>query len=116
MIVENTRADNALAERINRGEKRLNAVFPLNLGDGATGLTRDVSASGIFFETDVINEPGSIIHFTLTFDSPGGGMTLNCQAQVLRVEPQSSGASGIEMRKRVGIAAKIIDSKFEARS
>ena len=116
MTAENTRTDNALTERMNRSEKRLSAAFPLNLGGGAIGLTRDVSASGIFFETDVINEPGSIIHFALTFDGPGGGMTLNCQAQVLRVEPQSLGMAASESGRRIGIAAKIIDSKFEARS
>ena len=56
MTAENTRTDNALTERMSRSEKRLSAAFPVNLGDGAIGLTRDVSASGIFFETDVINE------------------------------------------------------------
>ena len=116
MTAKNTRTDHAFAERMNRGEKRLSAAFPLNLGGGGIGLTRDLSASGIFFETDVINEPGSIVHFTLTFDGPGGGMTLNCEAQVLRVEPQSSGNAADESGKRIGIAAKIIDSKFEARS
>ena len=116
IVGANSGIDSAAAERINRAEKRLNAALPLSLEGGAIGLTRDVSASGIFFETDVINEPGSIIHFTLTFDGPSGGMTLKCQAQVLRVEPQLVGNAAGERGSRVGIAAKIIDSKFEARS
>lgn len=34
-----------------RGEERVSAALPVDLG-AATGVTRDFSASGIFFETD----------------------------------------------------------------
>lgn len=95
-----------MMQRTNRTEKRVSAVFPVNLEGGLTGLTRDVSASGIFFEADIENTTGSLINFTLEFEGPSGGMTLKCQAEVLRVEQQGS---------RIGVAAKIIDSKFEAR-
>ena len=109
-----------MIDRVNRVEKRVSATLPVNLEGGAIGLTRDVSASGIFFEIDIDNVPDSLISFTLEFDGPGGGMTLKCKAQVLRVErPQEESAPG-EKRgamagKRVGIAAKIIESKFDAR-
>ena len=108
-------------ERVNRVEKRVNAALPVNFEDGAIGLTRDVSASGIFFDIDIDNVPGSLISFTLEFEGPGGGMILRCKAQVLRVEhPLEESPPNVKQSatagKRVGIAAKIIESKFEARS
>ena len=108
-------------ERVKRGEKRVSATLPVNLEGGAIGLTRDVSASGIFFEIDIENIPDSLISFTLEFEGPGGGMTLRCKAQVIRVEhPPEESVPSVKLSatvgKRVGIAAKIIESKFEARS
>jgi hypothetical protein len=98
-----------MMQRANRTEKRVFAALPVNLEGGSKGITRDVSASGIFFETDIENTTGSLISFTLEFEGPSGGMTLKCLAEVLRVE------SVAQQNGRVGVAAKIIDSKFEAR-
>ena len=110
-----------MIERVNRTEKRVSATLPVSLESGAIGLTRDVSASGIFFEIDIENLPDSLINFTLEFEGPGGGMTLRCKAQVLRVEHQSEKSlldlkSSGPVGKRIGIAAKIIESKFETRA
>ena len=109
-----------MIDRVNRVEKRVSAMLPVNLEGGAIGLSRDVSASGIFFEIDIDNAPDSLINFTLEFEGPGGGMTLKCKAQVLRVERlQDESSPNLKLSatagKRVGIAAKIIESKFEAR-
>jgi len=78
---------------------------PVTLPGGLTGMTRDISASGIYFETD--NEPvgDSPLAFSVEFKNEVGvGMTLRCRGQVLRVEHQGS---------RVGVAARILESKLE---
>jgi hypothetical protein len=90
-----------------RSEERVNMSVPVTLAGGATGLTRDISASGIYFETD--NEPvgDSPLAFTVEFkNDTGAGMALRCRGQVLRVEHHGA---------RVGIAARIIESKLEPR-
>ena len=68
------------------------------------GITRDVSPSGIFFETGEEMTPGAPIRFALSFDNPAGNLLLHCAAEVVRVE-RSDG--------KVGVAAKIIESRME---
>lgn len=52
------------------------------------GLTRNVSASGIYFVTDVRLTKGMPVSFTLEFkEAPGGPFRLKCEARVVRVEP-----------------------------
>lgn len=87
----------------NRKEERVPAKLPVDLG-GATGITRDVSASGIFFETDASYAVGGSISFAVEFDTPGGKMMLKCEGDIVRIEPRG---------KRVGIAVKIVESKME---
>ena len=70
----------------------------------AAGMTRDVSASGVFFETDEDMADGSPIEFTVELDSPAGKLLLRCSGQIVRVD-RSGG--------RLGVAAKLLDSKLE---
>lgn len=88
-----------------RSEDRVPAELPVNLQSGK-GITRDVSPSGVFFETDTAYAPGSEISFSIELDSPGGKMMLNCQGRIVRVEHRSG---------KVGVAAKIIASSLEPR-
>lgn len=83
-----------------RSEQRIPATYPVNLG-GATGITSDVSASGIFFETSADFSVGSPISFTVEFDSPGGRKVLKCAGSVVRIETRDSG---------VGVAVRITES------
>lgn len=85
-------------------EERVYCELPVGLGE-AKGVTRDISASGIYFETDLQLTPGSLIDFVIAYDTPGGGMTLKCHGQILRIEQHDN---------RLGVAAKIIESKLEA--
>ena len=87
-----------------RTEQRVSAVMPLNLDSGAIGVTRDISPSGIFFETDTEMTSGSSIHFSLEFDNPTGKLILTCSGQIVRVER----AGG-----KLGVAAKIVESRLE---
>ncbi len=90
--------------RVNRAEDRINMAITFNLENGVPALTRDVSASGIYFETDANQVPGSMISFVLRFNTPGGEMALKCEGQILRTEPRGD---------RVGIAAKLTTTKVE---
>jgi hypothetical protein len=89
-----------------RKEERVHAALPVDLGSG-TGITRDVSASGMFFETDVNYAAGSEISLSIKFDTPGGKLVMKCQGQIVRVEHRDG---------KVGVAAKIIESRFESAS
>lgn len=89
--------------RKNRNEERVPSTLPVSLEHG-TGITRDISPAGVFFETDRAYSPGSEISFSIELDSPGGKMTLKCQGRIVRVEDRGG---------RVGVAAQIIASKLE---
>lgn len=89
-----------VANPTKRREERIHAALPVNLKT-ATGITRDVSASGIFFETTATLALGSAISFTVEFDTPGGKMELKCQGEIVRTEQHGS---------QIGVAVKITDS------
>ena len=66
------------------------------------GVTRDVSASGVFFWTsDAVCVPGELISFSVKLERPDGRMMLRCQGDVVRTEPHAS---------LIGVAVKITDS------
>ena len=85
-------------------EERVRATLPVSL-DGATGITRDVSATGVFFETDVNYAAGSEISFAIELQGPAGKMMFKCRGEIVRVEDRGG---------KVGVAAKIIESRLEA--
>jgi hypothetical protein len=90
-------------------EKRIEArepvKLPVTLADGSTGTTRDVSATGLFFEIDNKLELGSVIDFRIELSTNGRSMWLKERAQVVRIETRG---------KRTGIAARMLDSHLEA--
>jgi len=83
-----------------RREERVTASLPVILVD-AGGSTCDVSASGVFFETDASLVVGETIDFTMEFDAPGGKRLLKCRGQVLRTEQRA---------ECMGVAVMILDS------
>jgi len=54
--------------------------------DQATGATHNISAQGVYFETDVRQEVGSLVNFTLEFTLYGERHQLLCEGKVIRVE------------------------------
>jgi PilZ domain len=86
-----------------RREARVPSALPVDLS-GATGTTRDVSASGIFFEVDATYTLGSTINFTVKLETPGGLVKLKCAGEIVRTE-----ACG----EKVGLAVKITESAIE---
>ncbi len=87
-----------------RTSSRIYTTVPLSLGD-AKGISRDISASGVFFETDVAYVVGSEIGFTIDFDAAGVKLRFNCQGTIVRVEPKDT--------RRVGVAVRIVSSSME---
>lgn len=61
-----------------------------------TGITRDVSDSGVFIVTQGSFSPGDPIEFTLVFEHlhPDHPVRLQCRGHVVRIE-QSDGKTGV---------------------
>lgn len=83
-----------------RTEERVSATLPIQVGT-ATGITRDVSASGMFFVTDTPHNLGSQVILEVALDTPGGRILLKARGSVVRVERRDEGA---------GVAVKFVES------
>jgi hypothetical protein len=70
-------------EERRKGE-RYKLALRVQLNDGI-GMTRDISTSGIFFETENAHSIGDTIRLSLNFEHE----TLQCEARVVRVEPRN---------------------------
>jgi len=87
-----------------RGAERLESELPLTHGRSHT-VTKNISATGVFFVTDEVQTPGSTISFTVEVVVDGERFNLVCEGQVVRVE---------QVDGRLGIAAKLSSSFIEA--
>jgi PilZ domain-containing protein len=86
-----------------RREERFDTSMPVQLMRGS-GVARNVSATGIYFVTDVALTEGAPVSFTLDFnDYPGGPLRVKCAATVVRVEQRNG---------KVGVAALIGSFEF----
>ena len=74
--------------------------------ESASGVTRDVSALGVFFEMDRSFLPGAPITFSLLLEHGAldGPLRLHCQGQVVRVERR---------RAKTGVAVSIAAVRFD---
>jgi hypothetical protein len=88
----------------NRREERLPVALPINI-ENTQCITRDVSASGVFFETSSTFMIGAHVDFAIEFDSPGGKLILKCNGEIVRLEDKVG---------KTGVAVKIIDSVMES--
>jgi hypothetical protein len=83
---------------------RIHAALPVFLKN-AQGITRDVSASGLFFwiseSTCVL---GELIDISVELRRRDGSLVLRCHGDVVRTEPRVTG---------IGVAVNIIDSAME---
>jgi len=70
-------------------------------------MTRDVSASGIFFETETDYHIGSKISVALDLDTPWGKVMLRGRGKIVRVESHN---------RRVGVAVQFVDAKKSGRT
>src|SRR5208337_3300930 len=92
----------------NRSDRRRAARFqiaiPVEL-EGGTGTTRDVSLSGVFFETEQSFAPGEEISLALLLErvSPGRPVRLECEGRIVRVT---------RFDGRIGVAVAFSSYKF----
>ncbi len=88
-----------------RIEERVSIAHPVRL-KRKTGVTRNVSASGVFFETNADYAAGSKISFSIEIDGlREEKMMFKCKGQIMRVERRKG---------RVGVAVKIVASMLES--
>jgi hypothetical protein len=97
----------AFTERRRAG--RFPIAIPVELERG-TGVTRDVSLSGVFFETDQFVVLGQPIRLTLVLEraSPSQPVRLQCEGRVVRVERH-------QPELRLGVAVAIESHRFRTR-
>jgi hypothetical protein len=86
-----------------RTELREPISLLLQLAGGSDGVTRDVSASGVYFETSSEQQVGDLIAFEIELDTSIGPMKFIAQAQIVRIEPQG---------KRTGIGVRLLASRL----
>jgi len=87
-----------------RSDKRVRARLAVDLGR-AKGVTRDVSASGAFFETDVSYKVGSRVHFAIDLATPWGPAHFDCKGRIVRLEKHDH---------MVGVAVRFSDADLPA--
>ena len=80
---------------------RISAKLPVNV-DGARGVTRDISTTGMFIIQSAQYEMGSHVDFWLDMDTPEGKVKLCCKGEVMRVEALDG---------KVGIGVKILSQE-----
>ena len=88
--------------KFGRGADRFDTELPVDIG-GIHGLTRNISATGVYFESEMAQEPGSRVHFTVEVNVRGEKLKLVCEGDVVRVG-RNNGTSGI--------AARLVSSFF----
>jgi hypothetical protein len=73
-----------------RRDERFDSDLRIKL-DRGDGRMRNVSASGVYFETDVELKPGESLKFTLEFSGLQiGVVSARCEARVVRVDPRGA--------------------------
>jgi hypothetical protein len=87
-----------------RREDRVPVTLAVNIANTEC-VTRDVSASGVFLESNASFVAGDRIDFAIEFDSPGGKLMLKCNGEIVRVEDRNG---------KMGVAVKIVESVMES--
>jgi hypothetical protein len=84
---------------VQRSAKRYHLTLPVKLSDGA-GFTRDISTSGIFFETEKVYSVGEAVGLSAKLD----GATVCYEGSVVRVE---------KINGRFGVAVALTAYRFD---
>ena len=88
-----------------RREDRMAATRPVRMAH-ASGITRNISASGVFFETVGDYVPGNLIAFAIVLRGTGAeNAWLACKGTIVRVEQRADA---------LGVAVKITSSTLES--
>lgn len=76
-----------------RQADRFNIELPVEI-DNMQGLTRNICATGIYFETETAQMPGSHVRFTVEVTIAGEKSKMVCEGEVVRVESKD-GVMGV---------------------
>ena len=95
-MARRTAKTKARKRKYKRSEKRVRARLTVDLGR-AKGVTRDVSASGAFFETDVSYKVGNRVRFAIDLATPWGPAHFDCRGKIVRLE-RHQGTVGVAVR------------------
>ena len=95
-MARRTTTTKARKRKYKRSEKRVRARLAVDLGR-AKGVTRDVSASGAFFETDVSYKVGGRVRFAIDLATPWGPAHFDCRGKIVRLE-KHDGVVGVAVR------------------
>ncbi len=97
-----------------RTGRRYDVRLPIRIDGPAgvrRGITRDVSASGVFIQADPALRMGAHVHFNITLPrellATPGDVQVACHGRVVRVEREGGGKG-----KRTGLACVIDSYKF----
>jgi hypothetical protein len=80
-----------------RTEPRQVVELAVRLPDGACALTRDISPSGLFVETDRASHLHELVDLRIALDTGWGELAFQARAEVVRLEAGALGA-GIGVR------------------
>ena len=83
-----------------RTGERVEAAFAVRL-ERASGVTRNVSASGLYFETQAALSVGGRINFAVDLEIAGAGMVLSCVGEIVRIDQRGD--------QRVGRGAQLLE-------
>lgn len=85
-----------------RETDRFDTKLPVEMG-GIHGWTRNISATGIYFEAETVQVPRGHVHFTVEMHDQGEKLKLVCDGEVVRIDRKA---------RTLGIAAKLVTSFF----
>jgi hypothetical protein len=83
---------------------RFDASMPVQIA-GTAGQTQNISAHGVYFETDVQQRVGALVNFTVEFTLYGRTHRLLCEGKVIRVDRHGD---------RIGVAARLVAPFFDS--
>ena len=78
-----------------RIEPRERLALPLKLGDGAQGVTRDISPSGLYFEIHGAPDLSGTLYFELALDE--ARMKFTAEGRIVRIEHRE-GCTGVAVQ------------------
>jgi hypothetical protein len=79
-------------------------ALPVVLEGGQSGVTRNISASGVLFEIDQAQQVDSVVDFEILLDTPEGPLRLVAHGKVVRIDTRDG---------RTRVAVTLIDSRLE---
>ena len=91
-------------ENENRTETREQISLPLKLDDGLNAVTLDISASGLYIQTDAEQRVGNLIDVEIDLDTPSGPIKFKAQGKIIRIEPHGH---------RIGVGIELLSSRLE---